>query len=619
MSLLQPTVLHLLSSLTGDSMSRPFVLTGSGRQLEVVSAIQLYSGCQKKRSDIQTFFLQPYNPLCRNSAIRNIIMKSGIKKKGMMKSDNNKTKDELLREVKDLKSQINERAACLEQECLERCRTEEELRLAQVIIDNSPVVLFRRMAGEKPKLVYVSDNVRQMGYTAREFLDDKIHFKDIVHPDDFERIGEEIKQYAEEDVEEYTQFYRIITKNGQIRWVEDQTSVVRDDKGNKIFNQGLLVDITSRKLAEDALRKSEEKFRRIVETAGEGFILMDEDLKIMDANDAYCKLLGYSRDEVIGKTPLDLATEEFRQYMANDSEEILAKEYRELEGTVVAKDGRHVPILVHGSTLRGDQGEIIGNMAFITDMTEHKKALALAGEVQKSLLPQSKPDVQGLDIAGRNVSCDEIGGDYFDFLWRRENPDGPFTIAVGDITGHGVDSALLMTSARAFLRMRASQPGTMAEVITAMNRHLTQDVLETGRFMTLFYLTVDPQKNRMNWVRAGHDPAILYDPQQDAFEELKGSGLALGVNAAFEYAENHRRGLANGQIIAIGTDGIWEAFNKKGKMFGKQRFRDIIRQNAKRGADDILNGVYNEIRQFTEGQKSEDDITLVIVKVNKPE
>ena len=220
-----------------------------------------------------------------------------------MKSDNNKTKDELIREVKALKSQINERAACLEQECLERCRTEEELRLAQVIIDNSPVVLFRRMAGEKPKLVYVSDNVRQMGYTAREFLDDKIHFKDIVHPDDIDRIGEEIGQYAEEDVEEYTQFYRIMTKDGQVRWVEDQTSVVRDDKGNKIFNQGLLVDITSRKLAEDAVRKSEEKFRRIVETAGEGFILMDEDLKIMDANAAYCKLLGYSRDEIIGNTP----------------------------------------------------------------------------------------------------------------------------------------------------------------------------------------------------------------------------------------------------------------------------------------------------------------------------
>jgi sigma-B regulation protein RsbU (phosphoserine phosphatase) len=535
-----------------------------------------------------------------------------------METDKSKTKDELIRELEALKKQIEVHSACFEKECREHCRTEEELQLAQVIIDNSPVVLFRREAGDNPRLVYVSDNIRQMGYTAREFLEEKIHFKDIVHPDDFERIGKEIRQYAEADVEEYTQFYRILTKDGQVRWVEDQTSVVRDDQGKKIFNQGLLMDITRRKLAEEELRQSEEKFRRIVETAGEGFILMDEGLKIIDANNAYCKMLGFSRKEIIGKTPFDLATDEFRQFMSINREKILAKEYREFEGTVVAKGGQHVPILVHGNTLRGDQGEVIGNMAFITDMTEHKKALALAAEVQKSLLPQSKPEVPGLDIAGRNVSCDEIGGDYFDFLWRREKPDGPFSVVVGDITGHGVDSALLMTSARAFLRMRASQPGTMSEIITAMNRHLTRDVLETGRFMTLFYLTVDPRKDRIDWVRAGHDPAILYDPRQDAFVELKGNGVALGVNDASEYIENRREELTNGQIIAIGTDGIWEAFNKKGAMFGKKRFKEIIRQNAAAGADDILNAVYNEINQFIEGQKTEDDITLVIIKVNKP-
>jgi sigma-B regulation protein RsbU (phosphoserine phosphatase) len=151
-----------------------------------------------------------------------------------------------------------------------------------------------------------------------------------------------------------------------------------------------------------------------------------------------------------------------------------------------------------------------------------------------------------------------------------------------------------------------------------MNSHLTQDVLETGRFMTLFYLTVDPQKDRIDWVRAGHDPALLYDPQQDEFEELKGTGMALGVNDAFKYPENRHEGLTNGQIIAIGTDGIWEAFNKQGAMFGKNRFKEIIRQNAAAGADDILNAVYKEINQFIEGQKTEDDITLVIIKVKKP-
>ena len=538
----------------------------------------------------------------------------------IMKSDKDKTKDELIRELSAIRRQLEEHTSSFEKECKLHDRAEEELRLAQVIIDNSPVILFRRVAGDsdKPRLIYVSDNIRQMGYTAEDFLEEKIHFRDVVHPDDLERVGEEIKHYMEEDVEEYTQFYRIMTKEGQIRWVEDQTSVVRDDHGNKIFNQGLLVDITSRKLAEEEVRKSEEKFRRIVETAGEGFILMNEDLKIIEANDAYCKLLGFSREEILGKTPLDLASDEFRQFMLANREEILAREYRKLEGTVVAKDGRHVPILIHGNTLRGDQGEVIGNMAFITDMTVHKKALALAGEVQKSLLPQSKPEVHGLDVAGRNVSCDEIGGDYFDFLWRREKPEGPFSVVVGDITGHGVDSALLMTSARAFLRMRASQPGTMSEIVTAMNNHLARDVLETGRFMTLFYLTVDPQKDRISWVRAGHDPAILYDPKKDDFAELKGSGLALGIDDAIQYAENHREGLTNGQIIAIGTDGIWEAFNKKRKMFGKKRFKDIIRQNAAAGSDDILNAVYNEINQFIEGQKTEDDITLVIIKVNKP-
>ncbi len=172
-----------------------------------------------------------------------------------------------------------------------------------------------------------------------------------------------------------------------------------------------------------------------------------------------------------------------------------------------------------------------------------------------------------------------------------------------------------MTSARAFLRMRASQPGTLSEIVSAMNSHLTRDVLESGRFMTLFYMTVDPGNDRIAWVRAGHDPAVFYDPIKDRFEELKGTGIALGVNDEFKYKENFKTGLKEGQIIAIGTDGIWEACNKSGKMFGKERFRNIIRQNAHAEADDILNAVYGELGQVTKGRKSEDDMTLVVIKI----
>jgi len=134
--------------------------------------------------------------------------------------------------------------------------------------------------------------------------------------------------------------------------------------------------------------------------------------------------------------------------------------------------------------------------------------------------------------------------------------------------------------------------------------------------MTLFYMTIDPGKKHIDWVRAGHDPAIIYDPARDEFEELKGSGVAMGVNEAFDYEENCRRGLTNGQIIAIGTDGIWEAVNREGEMFGKVRFRDIIRKNAHAAAGDILNAVYSELNQYTRGQRSEDDVTLVVIKID---
>jgi sigma-B regulation protein RsbU (phosphoserine phosphatase) len=547
-----------------------------------------------------------------------------------MNLDTDKTKDELIEEIQQLRRQMHDieteclklkkeckkRADALGQACNKRDRTEEALRFSEMIVDQSPVILFRRLAGENPKLVYVSRNINRFGYSSESFLSGDLKFKDIVYPGDTERLRKEILNYAEQDVEEYTQVYRIISKYGDIRWVEDRTSVVRDKQGNKIYNQGIVVDITERKIAEEQLRKSEEKFRRIVETAGEGFILMDENLYIVDVNDAYCKMIGFSREEILGKRPTELATESFRDFITINRDALLAQEYREFEGELVAKDGRIVPTLVHGNTLRDDQGEVIGNMAFVTDMTEHKKALALAGEVQKSLLPQEKPQIPGFDVAGKNISCDEIGGDYYDFLVKGESAISPLSVVVGDIAGHGVDAALLMTTARAFLRMRASQPGTISDIISAMNRHLTLDVLESGRFMTLFYLTLNPGKKRIEWVRAGHDPAIVYDPDLDRFEELKGTGMPLGVDERFEYQSNYWEKISDGQIIAIGTDGIWEASNNKKEMFGKKRFREIIKRNADRYAKDIVNAVFHELESFTKGQKSEDDITLVIIKVN---
>lgn len=369
--------------------------------------------------------------------------------------------------------------------------------------------------------------------------------------------------------------------------------------------------------AEREVQKREEKYRRIVETAGEGFLLMDQNFIINDVNEAYCKMTGFSRSEIIGKTPFDFSKEHLKAYFLADKNVNSGEDYRRFEDTIVSKDGRHIPTFVHGSMLRDDSGAIIGNMAFVTDMTEHKKSLALAGEIQRSLLPHASPQIPGLDIAGKNLTCDEIGGDYFDFLWGQECSNNHFDVVVGDVTGHGVDAALLMTTARAFLRMRASQCGDISQIITEMNRHLTLDILETGRFMTLFYMSIDRENRNIHWVRAGHDPAVIYSPGANIFEELKGGGLALGVDETIQYEENLKSGLAPGQIIAIGTDGIWETFNQQGEMFGKHRFREIIRRHAHLTANEIIAAVYKALDEFMMGLKRADDITLVVIKIDE--
>ncbi len=367
------------------------------------------------------------------------------------------------------------------------------MSLTELILENSSTILFRRLAADDPKkrkMVYVSPNISCYGYQAKDFLDGKIMFRDIVYGEDSERTLKEIQEFVEQGIETYSQTYRIVTSSGEIRWIEDRTSVFEDFSTGLRYHQGIVIDID-----------------------------------------------------------------------------------------------------------------------------EKKKALQLAAEVQRSLLPDAAPRVDGLDIAGATFPCDEVGGDYFDYIFAPGDGNNVFSVVVGDITGHGVDAALLMASARAFLKMRASRPGSAEDIVMAMNRHLTGDMEKTGRFMTLFYLSIQRSENRLAWVRAGHEPLLLYDPEKDRFEELKGVGLALGIDEHYVYKQQIFDKLVKDQVLVLTTDGITEACNINGEMFGKERLKMLTRQRATENAETILNHILQEHARFCSGVSQSDDNTLVIVKI----
>jgi sigma-B regulation protein RsbU (phosphoserine phosphatase) len=245
-----------------------------------------------------------------------------------------------------------------------------------------------------------------------------------------------------------------------------------------------------------------------------------------------------------------------------------------------------------------------------------KNALGLAQEVQQSLLPHRDPLFPGFDIAGTSIYCDETGGDYYDFIETNRDGQAGLAVVVGDVSGHGVSSALLMATARALIMLRSSMPGEAAGIINDVNRYLSLDTAQTGNFMTFFYCELSERDMKVRWVRAGHEPAIVYDPSTDAFDELKGQGMALGLDESFDYDSFHRR-IKPGQVILLGTDGIWEMHNQAGEMFGKKALMEIIRNNQMASARQIVDTVTETLEQFRGDEAPEDDITLVVIKVDR--
>jgi len=263
----------------------------------------------------------------------------------------------------------------------------------------------------------------------------------------------------------------------------------------------------------------------------------------------------------------------------------------------------------------GYTGDVINEMtAGLKERDRMRRSLGLAMDVQQHLLPRQDPAVDGLDIAGKSIYCEETGGDYFDYLQAAKNGPGKIKIVVGDVSDHGIPAALLMTTARAFLKQRAARPGKLNQIVADVNRQIASDVEESGQFMTLFFCEIDSRYKIISWVNAGHDPAVVYNGNSGGFDELSGNALPLGVSEKAAYQEYQRK-IQPGQIILIGTDGIWESQNSRREMFGKERFRNLIRVHASKPAKAILDAVINGVDEFRQPLEKEDDVTLVVIKV----
>jgi sigma-B regulation protein RsbU (phosphoserine phosphatase) len=167
------------------------------------------------------------------------------------------------------------------------------------------------------------------------------------------------------------------------------------------------------------------------------------------------------------------------------------------------------------------------------------------------------------------------------------------------------------------LRDRANAAGTLTDLMGRLNRMLAADH-EGNRFMTMHLAVLDSRTGIYRWVSAGHDPAILYHPAADRFEEIDAGDMPLGIMEDLDFTENACGPLQPGQIVFVGTDGVWELPNVQNEPFGKKRLREFLRETASQTAEQIAALLRERLSAFRGAVQPVDDITFVIVKYAPP-
>jgi len=237
-----------------------------------------------------------------------------------------------------------------------------------------------------------------------------------------------------------------------------------------------------------------------------------------------------------------------------------------------------------------------------------EQQLDIAREIQRSFLPTSDPDIPGYDIAGRNISSEQVGGDYYDFIRIVDNHTA---IAIGDVSGKGVPAALIMASFRASMIAEIRNNYSIRTICTKVN-NLMCESLKPDNFVTAVYGVLDSKNHILTFANCGHDFPILLRSNGE-IEYLKEGGQVLGVIRDAIYEERPLF-LNPGDIVIFYTDGVTEVFDSQERQFGVERLIRVVEKNRDKTGREIQNAVYDTVKRFASPGHVFDDFTMIVLK-----
>lgn len=238
--------------------------------------------------------------------------------------------------------------------------------------------------------------------------------------------------------------------------------------------------------------------------------------------------------------------------------------------------------------------------------------LRRVAQIQRSLLPPKLPSIPNVDIAASYKTAARAGGDYYDFFDMR---DGRWGVLIADVSGHGTPAAVVMAMLRTILHALCYHCATPGEVLAQANRQLCNQYDRfSGTFVTAFYGIYDPSHRSLNYSCAGHNPPLVVDRATDVRELNQALTYPLAIEAESEFPEASTD-LSAGDTVLFYTDGITEAANETGEMYGRERLLSCVREDVP-NAQHIIDCVTHKLLAFTHGIPQQDDQTLLAMRLH---
>lgn len=242
-----------------------------------------------------------------------------------------------------------------------------------------------------------------------------------------------------------------------------------------------------------------------------------------------------------------------------------------------------------------------------------KQELQIARKVQQSFLPGKMPVGNGFEYAAICKPALETGGDYYDFI---EIDDNQLAVAIGDVSGKGIEAAFYMTFTKGVLHALCHNNISAADILTRINTLFLKNARK-GTFISLIFGIIDNKEGSFRFARGGHNPLLYFSAEKGAVEEYRPSGIGLGMAGDDLFRENIAESviyLEGGDLIVLFTDGVVEATNARGHFYGDKRLHGTIKRYSKMSADKIIKAITNDLQEFGEGADQHDDMTVIVIK-----